>query len=101
MADGSQRNTDSGDSVNVSCFYSNVGPSRIHVYPCHSLDLGSAWNSFQSTGMYNIFFLKKEIEWLMIFKERKQTHPKVIFRSNTLHIYVYLIIPRQIKVVQG
>ena len=31
MADARITNVDTGDSIDVSCVYSHVGPSRIHV----------------------------------------------------------------------
>ena len=51
MAEEGIRNTTTGDSVGVSCFYSNKGPSRILVKLCHCPDLVSAYD-FCLIGLY-------------------------------------------------
>ena len=53
MAEGGTR-TESGDSVDVSCFSSQIGPSCLHVKLCHCPDLVSTCIFVRLTGIYNI-----------------------------------------------
>ena len=45
MANARITNVDTGDSTDVSCIYSHVGPSGIHIQLSLCLDLVSACNS--------------------------------------------------------
>ena len=55
-AEGGLRNTTTGDSVCVSCFYSHKGTSWIHVYLCHCPDFGIAYDFVYLVSICNIIY---------------------------------------------